>query len=145
MEVLKDILTAEDSLKEIIRVIGLRRTREEILILSVDKEVDKAMIVTLISNITSWNKICRKSDRKIKGPSFVWTSKNYSGGDPIRAKSQRANYMEYTNSRRQCKLVNCCRSVWESILLMKKRVCIDFERYRVVETIPITWCFKWKV
>lgn len=60
MEVLKDILNAEDSLKEMISVNVLRRTREEFLILSVDKEVDKAMIVALISKILDETQVVTK-------------------------------------------------------------------------------------
>lgn len=138
-----------DMLKEKIAVTVSRKRRERILLLSVDSAIEESEVVesmkrTLVNMRTNEGTLGHIR-KKLMDPSLSaaarsvleeMVDRDYGSFEivkGIKTRNGKINWLIDVDSRSK------------EMLLQMKRVCIDYDRYRVVEFISINRCFKCQV
>lgn len=120
LEKIRETLSGMENLKENISVTIPRRRLDRVLILSVEPDVEEALIRNSLEKL-------------LKGDCSVEEEGDDVGFEIIRkipTKSGKVNW-----------LVGVRKDLSE-ILVSKRRICIDMERYRLVNFIPVVRCFN---
>lgn len=145
VDVIRDSLADSEEIKDIAKINVPIRRRERILILSVDPELKEEEVKQEVEKCLqdgSSEDTMMGLKRKLQSSDIDSTTKTIieslmKGTDrevriirKIETKQRKNNWLIDVDE--ECK----------NILLKMKRICIDFERYRVVEFVSITRCFK---
>lgn len=148
-EKLKEVIMKDSEIKNKTKVNIPRKRRERILILSVDNAVDQSQIEEavrkILQDVTMSDDVTKDLSRRMYDQALdEGTRKTLR--DLVYSSVPEFNIIRSTKTRQE-------KNNWlldmdgkgKEILLGMKRICIDFERYRVVEHIAITRCFKCQV
>lgn len=143
---LQEVLKEDDTLKETMRVSIPVRRRERILLLSVDPEVEESKITESVNRAVeemtpeiglSSGLINRLMDPGLGSPTrrIIENIRMENVGDvrivrKINTRARRVNWLLDTDLKTSEKL------------LARKRICVDFERYRIVQHVAIVRCFR---
>lgn len=141
----KEILLRNVDIKEKVKINTPRRRRNRILILSVDPSIDEDEVrkeVRRILDESVPDKLTKGLAQKLATTKldpatktvleelYGETSLDFQIIKKITTKQNRVNWLIDVNTEGR------------DLLLSKKRICLDFERYRVVEFVSIIRCFK---
>lgn len=145
-EKMREKVIQAESIKDKIKISVPQRKRERVLILSVDSAVDEEMVKgsvqKLLDDSVSNENMTREISRKLRDPDLDGAAKEaletlYDEIRPdftivkrIKTRTERSNWLLDVDANSK---------QW---LLDRKKICIDFERYRVVEFVSITRCFR---
>lgn len=121
-ERLKEVLVESDNLKDRIKVTVPRRRRERILITSVDPEVSEDLVRKSLSKLV--NEASRDEPGDLQKDLDI---------DIIRRITTKAGKTNW--------LIGVSKEV-SQFVIKRRRICIDLERYRVVEFVPIIRCYN---
>lgn len=116
----RDTLSGMENLKENIKITVPRRRLDRVLILSVEPDVEEASLRSSLDNIFRGD--CSVEEEGDEGV-FEIIKK-------IPTKSGKVNWLVGV------------RGGLSRILISRRRICIDMERYRVVDFIPVVRCFN---
>lgn len=143
---IQNLLKESEDLKDKARVVVPYRKRERLLILSVDPEVTEEMVTRDIGrnmdDILPEADLIKSLSNKLKDPALT---------GPARLaiedlyNEQRADFRIVKKINTKVGKVNWLIDVDKELserLLDKRRICIDYERYRVVQFVTIIRCFK---
>lgn len=145
-EVMKEVLQGSEEIKSSAKIVVPFRKRERVLVLGVDTSVDEDLFKKDFGRILEDFGLvgdfgCGLA-QKLKDPSL---------SDDVRAVIEKL-YQEHRSEFRivrkietRAGKVNWLVDVDQETkagLLLRKRICIDYERYRVVEHVNIIRCFK---
>lgn len=145
-ESIKSVLMDTDSLKDQIKINTPRRRRERLLLLSVDQDISEKTIQMTIRKILDGSApespLVKSLVGKLRSPLITPGAKealqeiyteNTTDFEIIRSIKTRQDKFNW--------LIDIDK-FGKEVLLEKKRICLDFERYRIVEYLPIIRCFK---
>lgn len=145
----KNVLICTGALKEKIRVKILTCKRERISVIGVDPDVQETEVSDAITKVLdeslSEGSVVKGLTIKLKDPGLDPQTKNVL--QELYSESSLDFKVMRKNSTRQVKN-NCLVDVddkGKNYFLKKKRICLDYERYRMVEFITIMRCFKCQV
>lgn len=143
-ETIRDVLQKSDTLKKKIKINIPRRRRERVLILSVDQETKEETIRDTVNQLLlesiADEGIVRGLSKKLSVHTldphageiledlYKETTPGFHIIKGIKTRNDKVNWL--IDVDKKCK----------DFLLCKKRICIDFERYRVVEFVSIARC-----
>lgn len=143
---IQELLRETESLRDKARVAVPYRRRERVLILSVDPEIEEEKIMEdlgrTLDDLRPDAEFTRSLLNKLRDPSLTGAARtaiedlhaeNKAEFRIVRKINTRAGKVNW--------LIDVDRETSQR-LLEKRRVCIDYERYRVVEFVTITRCFK---
>lgn len=145
-EKIRDVMSEEEQLRDKVSINMPLRKRERLLVLSVDPEIGDLKIVEAVAKVLDGSRaelgISAGLMAKLKDPATAdpvckvleeWcsTQKEYIRViRKINTKMGKINWLLDVDKRTS------------DLLLSRKRLCIDFERYRVVQHVTIVRCFK---
>lgn len=145
-EDLQKALMKEEELKSRIKVNVPFKRRERVLILSVDPTVSDDIILSTISKITADIGLNSGAPRnfadKLNDPSLSDSAKKILE-EIVANKAKEIRIVRKINTK--AGKINWLLDVDNDLkeyLIAKRRICIDLERYRLVEFSPIIRCFK---
>lgn len=145
-EQIRTALMGSATLKERVKINVPKKRRERILILSVDPEIQEDTV----------NKTLRKLlDDSAPDGQVVKNLANRLRDATLSPEAKSALQDLYSDTTIDFEIIRQIKTrngkinwlvdtdiTGKEILLEKRRICIEFERYRVVEFLPITRCFK---
>lgn len=146
-EKMRKAIVNDSDMKSSIKVNVTKKRRERLLILSVDQEVEQEIIEKALRKILSnaeeeEDRFANDLKRKLIDPSLDEGAKmivrellsktmiEFNIIRKIKTRQDKMNWLIDVDSR------------GKEILLDQRKICIDFERYRVVEHVSITRCFR---
>lgn len=145
-ETLRDALNKEEPLKRKVRINVPVRRRQRILILSVDSELGEdvvsAAVTRALEESVADKGIVRGLSEKLKNPNLDGSTRN-ALAELYRETRLDFEIVRKTKTRQGATnwLIDVDNKGKDWLLAMK-RICIDFNRYRVVNFINVTRCFK---
>lgn len=143
---LQKLLTSSEKTKDRIKVTIPRKRRERIMVLSVDKEIDEQCVTGTISKLLEEEKVGtgmmdgireKLNDGSVTGQAKITLEKLV---DEFRYDVNVIRRIE-TKAGKVNWLLDVDKDSME-FLILRRRICLDCERYRVVEYIPIVRCYK---
>lgn len=145
-ERMRNRLIESETLKDTMKINIPRRRRERLLLLSVDQEVKEETVVASIRKILDESApegtMVKNMSNKLRSSTLTQDAKevlqdiyyestiDFEIIRPIKTRTGITNWLIDVDSS------------GKKILLNTKRACIDFERYRLVEFVPIIRCYK---
>lgn len=145
-EKIRKVLTEKEDLKDTAKINVPKKRRERMLILSVDPEVDEGMIGNTLRKIL---------DESAPESPFVRSLAGRLRNTTLSPEAKEALQDLYTESSIDYEIIRQIKTrqgkvnwlidtdeLGKDILLERKRLCIDFERYRIVQFLPIVRCYK---
>lgn len=144
--VIRDKIMEDEALTNLIKVNIPRKRRERMLILSVDPSVREDLVKEAIKRIveesTHVSRMAKEVSRKLQSSTldenaretlqdlYTETALDFSVIRRIKNRNGRMNWLIDIDGNDR------------DVLLSHKIICLDFERYRVVDFISVTRCFK---
>lgn len=145
-ELISSALREEESLKDKVKINVPRKRRERMLILSVDPDIQedtvKDTLESTLSEVVVGDGLYRGLTNKLNSQKLDAQAREvlqelYKETAPevhiiknIKTRNGKVNWL--IDVDRNCR----------DHLIQRKRICVDFERYRVVDFVSITRCFK---
>lgn len=145
-EKMREVIMKDTEIKNKIKVNIPRKRRERLLILSVDPEVEQSQIEETIRKIlqesTITDEVTKDLSKRIHDPTLDEGTRKtlrdlvynavpeFSIVRSSRTRQEKNNWLLDVDGK------------GKEVLLGIKRICIEFERYKIVEHIAITRCFK---
>lgn len=145
-ETIRDVLQKSDTLKEKIKINIPRRRRERVLILSVDQDTKEEMIRDTVKQVLlksiADEGIVRDLSKKLSVHTldphtreiledlYKETTPEFHIIKGVKTRNDKVNWL--IDVDKKCK----------NFHLSKKRICFDFERYRMMEFVSIARCHK---
>lgn len=145
-EMINALITGSEDLKDRVQVAIPRKRRERILVLSVDPAIEEQQITDTIRRVTEELDAGEGAYSGLRGklldPNLPEQTKTVLK-ETLSEYSHSFEIMKKIKTRND--KVNWLIDVDDQVkklLLEKKRICVDYDRYRVVEFVNIVRCFK---
>lgn len=145
-EIISNALREEENLKDKVKINVPRKRRERLLILSVDPDIQEDTVrhtlESTLSEVVGGDSLHRGLTNRLNSQNLDAQTRE-ALQDLFKETAPEVHIIKNIKTRNG--KVNWLIDVeknYRDYLIQRKRICIDFERYRVVDFVSITRCFK---